>query len=136
MSIDNLLNRICEDTAVYWGTSNIIGPGNAMVFAAPIEIKCRWEDMTQLMMDAKGNRMTSRAVVFVLQDVDEEGMLFRGTLEDLYDRLESSAGALDDPQEIDGAYFIKRFVKTPALSSTTSFVRSAYLTPSLSFGGF
>lgn len=136
MSIDNLLSRAYKDTAVYWGSPNIIGQGNAMGFAAPVEIQCRWEDMTQLMTDAKGNTITSRAVVYVPQDVDQEGMLFKGTLEELYDRLESSAGALDNPQKIEGTFHIKRFVKTPALGSITSFVRVAYLTPSLSFGGF
>jgi hypothetical protein len=74
-------------------------------------------------------------LVFVNQDIDEEGYLYLGTLDELYDSAESSAGAIDDPKQIEGTYIIKRFQKTPSLDGT-SYLRKAYLTPSLSFGGF
>jgi hypothetical protein len=74
--------------------------------------------------------------VFVTQDVQEEGMLYLGTLDDLYDLYaESSGGGIDDPMSIVGAYIIKRFQKTPTLDGS-GYLRKAYLTPSLSFGGF
>jgi hypothetical protein len=86
--------------------------------------------MHQIITDAKGTEMTSRALVFLTQDVDEEGMLFLGTLDDLDSADE------ENPMSVNEAYIIKRFQKTPALGSTTVFLRKAYLTPSLSFGGF
>jgi hypothetical protein len=89
--------------------------------------------MNQIVSDDKGNQFTSRAVVYTVQDVDEEGMLCHGFLEDLYTD-ESSAGDVNNPSTIDEAYIIKRFRKTPSLHSTTEFLRTAYLTPSLSFG--
>jgi hypothetical protein len=137
MSINTLLIRSLKQTAVYWGTPVNDGEGG-FTFADPIEIACRWENINQVVTDSKGNEITSRAVVFVLQDLDEEGMLYLGTLEDLYDSLdlESSAGSLPNPMTIEGAWIIKRFQKTPSLGSTTDFLRKAYLTPSLSFGGF
>jgi len=78
-----------------------------------------------------GNEISSRAVVYVLQDVDMEGVMYLGTLDDLYDLAESSAGALDNPKEFDGAYVIKKFEKSPLLGSTTDFYRKVWLTPLL-----
>jgi hypothetical protein len=86
--------------------------------------------MSQLVADNKGDAITSRACVYVKEDLDEEGMLYLGTLDDLNSDTEL------DPKSVDGAYFIKRFEKSPVLGSTTEFLRKAYLTPSLSFGGF
>jgi len=133
--IEALMARICRQTAVYWASPVNDGFGG-FTFEDPVEIMCRWEDMHQVVTDDKGNEITSRALVFVLQDVDEEGYLYLGTLDSLYDDAESSAGAIDNPANIEGVYIIKRFQKTPVLGSTTEFLRKAYLTPSLSFGGF
>jgi hypothetical protein len=137
MSITGLFARTCNQTAVYWGSPVNDGTGGK-TFAEPVEIACRYEDMTQIVTDAKGVESTSRAVVYLLQDVDEEGYLYLGTLESLYDAYadESSAGDIVNPSGITGAYVIKRFQKTPVLGNASEFLRKAYLTPSLSFGGF
>lgn len=123
-----MIEANCKQIAVYWGSPNETGDGGK-TFADPIEIDCRWEDIKQVVLDAKGNEITSRALIFVLQDVDEEGMLYLGILDDL-----DSAEA-EDPMSIDTAYVIKRFQKTPSLDGS-GYLRKAYLTPSLSFGGF
>jgi len=134
MGIGSMLIRNCNDVAVYWSVTGDDGYGKK-IFAEPYEIACRWEEMQQVIVDDKGNQLTSRAVVYTLQDVDEEGMLYHGLLEDLYDNGESE-GDISNPMEIDSAYIIKRFRKVPSLHSTSEFLRTAYLTPSLSFGGF
>jgi hypothetical protein len=132
-----MLTRQCKQICVYWGSPVNDGYGG-FTFPHPVEIKCRWEDMHQIVTDNKGNELTSRALVFVLQDVDEEGYLYLGTLESLYDNYatDSSVGEIVNPKDIPEAFIIKRFQKTPAMGSTTQFLRKAYLTPSLSFGGF
>lgn len=130
----------CTQVCVYWGSPNETGDGGK-VFANPIEIACRWENINQVVSDAKGNEITSRALVFIGEDidVDEEGMLFLGTLDDLEalydDSSGDSSGVWYDPMSIDKAYIIKRFQKTPTLDGL-GYLRKAYLTPSLSFGGF
>jgi hypothetical protein len=187
-SITGLLARNCKQRAVYWGSPVEDGQGGK-TFAAPVEIACRWEEMNQIVSDAKGSELTSRAVVYVLQDVDEEGFLYLGDLLDVtgYDTVyvlfdynsvqirkgvrggifvvdkaitplgfgtgavegvdwvtikgdvvstSVTVGGSSAPKDKDGAYTIKRFQKIPALGSTTEFLRKAYLTPSLSFGGF
>ena len=141
MSIAAVLISNYKQTAVYWGNP-VADHVGGFTFDSPVELAppdngVRWEEMIQVISDHKGSEITSRALVYTLQDVKEEGMLFLGTLDDLYDLgLESSNGGLDDPRVFEHTFIIKRFDKSPELGSTTDFLRKAYLTPSLSFGGF
>ena len=132
---DNI-SKMLKQHCVYWGSPVADGYGG-FTYADAVQLSCRWEDMEQVILDSKGETITSRALVFLSQDVEVDGMLFKGTLEDLYDSdaSDSSAGAVSDPRTIDGAYFIKRFQKTPSVDGV-GLLRKAYLTPSLSFGGF
>lgn len=132
MSINSLLTKHCKQTCVYWGSPLDDGEGG-FTFATPVEILCRWEGKVQIVKDddAKGGEIESVAIVYVLQDVDEQGYLYLGTLDDfeiLGDSEEDSSGGWYNPQAVQGAYKIKQFEKIPALSSTTEFVRRAYLT--------
>jgi hypothetical protein len=135
MGIETIISKNCTQKAVYWSAPKEDGYGGK-TFGNAVELDCRWEEMIQVTTDAKGAEITSRALIFVTQDIDEEGMLYLGTLDDLYDLYgDSSAGEIDDPMSIVGAYIIKRFQKTPSMDGT-GYLRKAYLTPSLSFGGF
>jgi len=138
MGFEEVISRRFKQKCIYWG--NPVNDGhNKFTFDTPVELNCRWEEIEQIISDKNGNEITSRAVVYVSQDLDEDGMLMLGTLESLYELegdSDSSSGVVDDPKDVEGAYIIKRFQKVPALGSTTNFTRRAFLTPSLSFGGF
>jgi hypothetical protein len=121
MSVYETLVRSCVQTAVYWGTPVKDGYGG-FTFASPVEIACRWEDRIGQFTSNKGEQIYSKATVYVLQDLEEDGWLFLGTLADITG--EADIGA---PKEIDNAYEIKRFDKLPIFASETEFVRKAYL---------
>jgi hypothetical protein len=123
MSITGILTGSCVQTAVYWGSPVDDGYGGK-TFDLPVEIKCRWEDGYRSILGNNGATIGSLARVYVLEDLDEEGFLYLGTLADL--DLDSSGYI--DPKEVDKAWIIKRFEKSPALKSTTVFVRKVYLT--------
>lgn len=114
------LKKLYKQTAVYWGNPDPDGFGGC-TFDDPVEIICRWDDVTKVISDGKGNVIISRAVVMVAQDVDEEGMLFLGTLDDL------DSGQEDNPKSVSGAFTIKQVNKIPAPASATEFFRKAYL---------
>lgn len=126
-NIQQLLTRACRQTAVYWGSPQEDGYGGKE-FTTPVEIACRWSDKKEVVSDGKGNQILCRAVVHLLQDVDEEGYLYLGTLADLYDIAgESSTGGIDNPKDFEAAQEIRRFEKTPALDDPTVFNRVAYV---------
>ena len=135
MGIQESIEDMCTEKAVYWGNPQNDGEGG-FTFDDPIEIDCRWENVNQIVSDEKGAEITCRGLVYTTQDVQEEGYLYRGTLDDLYDSnaSDSSAGEVYNPKTITGAWAIKRFQKIPSLDGE-GFLRKAFLTPSLSFGG-
>jgi len=118
--IEKIIGKFCVQTAVYWGTPTPGGFGK-MTFAEPEERDCRWDDVTKVVTAANGEQIVCRAIVLLTQDVDEQGMLYLGSLDDLDPAQE------DDPYSVAGAYEIKRFDKSPMVMSTTEFVRKAYL---------
>lgn len=134
MGIQDNIEDMFTQKAVYWGNPKNDGEGG-FTFDTPVEIDCRWESMNQVVTDSKGSEITSRAIVYCGLDLDEEGMLLLGELEDLYDSYasDSSAQEVEHPKNIPNTYYIKRFQKTPSLIGD-GFLRKAFLTPSLSFG--
>ena len=124
MGIANFITRLCKQTAVYWGTPQDDGYGT-FTTTDPVEIKCRWEDKSEVITmageDRKSREIVSKAQVWVLQDVDEQGYLFLGDLDDLSSTLE------ENPESVDGAYKIQLFEKTPEHRGSDKFIRKAYL---------
>jgi hypothetical protein len=124
MGIIDMITKSCVQTCVYWASPVEDGYGGK-TFADPIEIHCRWENKNQWFTDATGNQISSRSIVYVLQHLDEEGVLYLGTLADL-DSAEE-----EDPMTIEDACTIKKFESSPVLGSTTQFAYKAWLTPLL-----
>lgn len=111
--------RNLNQTAVYWGSPVDDGYGR-LSFSDPEEISCRWNNTTKVILDQKGYQVVISAVVQVAQDLEVDGMLFLGTLDDL-DSAEE-----EDPENIENAKRIQRFDKTPTIKGSL-FVRIAYL---------
>ena len=102
------LIRNLRQTLTYWGNPVPDGYGG-YDFDAPVAIDGRWQEKTELFIDANGREQRSRIVAYVGQDVDEGGYLALG---------EHIDSADDDPMEVDGAYPIKAFRKTPTIKAT------------------
>lgn len=122
-TVGELMVRVSRQTAVYWGNPIEDGFGKK-TYDAPIEILCRWENKQMLIrgLDEKGNTFDYNSVVYVIQDLDVEGVLFLGTLDDV------ESEALVDPFVQDGVSVIKQFERIPSLYSSTDIVRRAFLT--------
>ena len=111
--------KFLKQRCVFWGNPTPDGYGGFQ-FSDPIEIPCRWADSIQVVSDGKGNDVVCKSVVMVDRDLEELGMIWLGTLDDL-DSAEE-----DDPVSIEGAYQIKRFDKIPTIKAK-SWLRVAYL---------
>lgn len=124
MSITSVIARLCKQDAVYWGNPQNDGY-SGFTYDAAVEIKCRWEDKVQLIVNPDGSQQSSRAIVYPLQVLDEEGWLYLGLLTDL------TAEQIANPKLIRAADIIKKFEKSSSLNDPTDFYYKAWLTPLL-----
>lgn len=76
------LRKTLTQDAVYWAFTGSDAYGQAEL-AAPVQIKCRWQDQEVMFTGASGAQMLSVAKVYPDRDLTLEGFLMRGTLDDL-----------------------------------------------------
>lgn len=122
MSLLTNLEQLYKQDIVYWGNPVNDGFGS-FTFDDPIELKCRWSNKEQIVADNNGKSEIYRSIIFVPQDVDLDGLIWQGTLDDLTDTHEA------DPRNIAGIMIIKRFEKAPTIRSYNTFLRKAFLSP-------
>ena len=132
MGIGSFISSKLNQSAVYWGNPQDNGYGG-FTYDDPVEIKCRWEDMHQVVTATNGEEVVSRAVVYVDVDLEENGVIYLGTMEDLIESSGESSGEIIPTNIEKGACIIRRWEKVPALNSSTEFIRTAYLTPYISW---
>lgn len=105
--------RTFRDVVTYWAGPVSDGYGHK-TFLYPIQLLARWEDKNEEFTTPTGEKVVSRSVVWVPQDVDVGGWLFLGT------------DITVDPAEVLGAAQIRAFLKVPDIRRST-FERRAML---------
>jgi hypothetical protein len=115
---DNFIRRF-PYKCVYWGNPVNNGYGG-YTFDEPIEINCRWEATGIVNFQHNGVEVQAKHEVYVDRDVDEEGYLWFGLLEDV------DSGLIATPIDIEDAEMIVRFDKIPNLRGT-KYTRKAFL---------
>lgn len=126
---DIFMEEVLTQLAVYWHPAGLGNEGQK-TFEAPIEITCRWENITEVFLLREGGEARSRAKVMCDRDLAELGVLWidpetfgMGLNEgDALAALEDE----EDPFENDGAFEIRRFDKLPDFDGE-EVVRTAYL---------
>ena len=90
-----------------------------------MEVRCRWEDSSDEVLNEDGEKTISRARIFVGQDVQVRGILFQGQLVTVTDQLNpyNNRDILGTPL----AFRIIKFERLPDLKSRR-FLRTAYVT--------
>lgn len=106
----NLIKRMLKQDAIYWAPESV-GPGGQAIYAEPTQIKCRWEEKSEEFLDLAGNRLVSRAQVFVDRDVELGGVLWLGDFSAVVDV--DDADGNPDPFVNKGAWEIRGFGKQP-----------------------
>jgi len=92
-----------NQTVTYWAPStlNIYGEQS---FGTPSTISARWEEKTEIFIDkATGKEKRSEAIVYLKNDLLENGFLFLGT------------SVQADPKNETDTYLIRRVDKSPSL---------------------
>jgi hypothetical protein len=120
--IEKYIKRISKHTAVYWGSPTPAADGSN-TFGTPEEIKCFWLNESGVTVEKDGKEVSVVATVYVSQDLDEQGMLYLGTLSEL------TTAQKTDPRRVSCAYEITRFRKDPSLYLNGKFSRRAFIAP-------
>lgn len=79
---------------------------NQLTYAAPVVIKCRWEDKNVLFRNTQGQEMTSAAVVYPAQSLAVKGYIKKGIHSDAI------------PVGLSGAFEIRQSGDSPNLRNT------------------
>jgi hypothetical protein len=113
-----IISSMRRQAAVYWApdTPDDFGLIGA---ATPVDIACRWEDVSEAFITSEGVETTSRAKVYVDRDLLPGGYLYLGQVSDLPDPAAH-------PRTVDGAYMVQSFDKLPNLKAT-EYLRTAML---------
>jgi hypothetical protein len=72
------VSRHMKQTVTYWAPLGTNSYG-ARQFAAPVQLKARWEDVGELFRSPSGQEVVSKAKVFTPSAVDLGGYLYLGT---------------------------------------------------------
>lgn len=115
----DIIDTSRNQKAVYWP---FLGEDtySRRLYGPPRELRVRWEDTTEVVVDNQGNEIRSRARVNVGEDLYTEGLLWLGPIAAL------PVPFPDNPKDLDGAFQIVRFDKVPTLDADDVF-RTAYL---------
>lgn len=113
----SIITRMRKQTAIYWAITDWNAFGQP-VFADPVEISCRWEDITEKFIDKDGDVQLSRAKVYVDRDISVGSFLKLGSLDSGTDTA--------TPRNNTGAWEVRRFEKLPNLRAT-EYLRTAIL---------
>lgn len=113
------ITHLLKQTAVYWAAPTKDGY-QTPTFSTPSEISVRWENKSVLFVDENGKEVRSKATIYIDQDVDLDGYLFLGEVDDL------SSDAQSDPRKENDAYPIRGVDNLCSFDGTT-YVRRALL---------
>lgn len=106
-NIERYLKTKCKQTAVYWPAPEPDEYGKN-VYGTPYEIPCLWSGSKTLIKNDNGQEVVSKAKVHVINDLDDQGMIWKGKLDDLTEDEKAN------PILVKDAFEIKEFIKIPS----------------------
>ncbi|MFA7664165.1 MAG: hypothetical protein WCY33_05155 [Clostridia bacterium] len=114
----SFLTRNLKQSLVYWAPAGYDVYGRP-IFAEPVQVVCRWEDMFQKIVDKKGEEVVSKAVVYTENILEVDGVVFKG-------ELTETVSSIDDPLADPACSLIKSIASIPPLRKGIT-MNEAYL---------
>lgn len=106
------LERLMQDDVTHWPITGSDGFGG-FTFGTVVKFKARWEDKNELFIDLNGEQVTSRAVVYIPDEVPVGDYLALG-----------DKTAVSDPTTIDGPFRVRAYQRSTDLSGLRSIMRA------------
>jgi hypothetical protein len=113
----SIIKKMRKQDAVWWSRNPTADEFGSISFAAPVQIKCRWEDQEGDIVSKQDEIVPSMTVVYVDRDMKIGDKLKLGLLD---------TGTPPDPKEDRLAYEIQGWQKIPDLRAK-EFLRIANL---------
>jgi len=104
----NFMRRHLKQKAVYWAPTGVDAYGS-ITLADPVEIWCRWEGSSVIYAGVDGEQPLQVDKVYVSQDLELNGYLMQGTLDNLDSTLK--------PPYVEGAAPIRNKEVQPSLDA-------------------
>ena len=99
--------RMRQQTAVYWERQSADSYGRYS-YAEPIELPCRWEQKVEEFRDSKGEKLVSKATVYLDRVVKQGDIMRQGTLD-----LDAPA----DPRSLTDVFEVRIFEQVPDIKA-------------------
>lgn len=116
--MDLLDDMVEDDRCVYWANVGNT-PGGDPIYDPPEELKCRWEDISELFISAVTNgQESSRSIVYVRKPLTIMGALCHCSFGELTD--------VDNPMNNEGTLSIRSVKNIPTLDQDDALMM-AYL---------
>jgi len=74
------VKRILKEFCVIWGSPEPDGFGGS-TFSNPVQAKCRWDDVTEVVIDPKGQDINSNATIYLETPVTVQSYIMRGPID-------------------------------------------------------
>lgn len=94
--------RNMRQDLTYWAFTGVTGSGRS-TFAAPVTVKCRWQDSAVLFKNTQGQQLVSSAIIYPVMPLGVKGFIKLGI------------DATLDPLGLAGAYEIQQVGASPDL---------------------
>jgi hypothetical protein len=111
----SVISAARKQRAVWWEKTGETGSGQP-IYAQPVEVKCRWDDVQVEFIDLAGNNTVSNSRVAVDRRMKPGDVLWEGKLEDLVSQT--------DPLSNENAAPIRGFNRVPNFKATETYMEA------------
>ena len=107
----SLTTDYLNQTVTHWSRSGLKSSGDPN-FAAPVTLNARWQESEEIFINVNGEQARGRAKVYLEIDVELGDYLFNGV------------STTADPKNLDGAWEVQEFRRSPSIEAD-EFLRRA-----------
>lgn len=120
-----LIKKMLKQKAVYWENTGIPDPFGRPTYKAPVLIRCRWEEISEVITDAAGAQMTTRARAYTEIDIVFQSALMLAPKGFALASLPNPTDPYNNAA-IGQTWEVRRFDKFPTRKAT-HFLRTAFM---------
>ena len=110
----SLITRMRQSVCVYWTPTGMADDNGVPILGAPEELACRWDELQIEFINADGDKLISRAVVYVGERPAIGGIMVHATL--------ASIVYFNTPRKNDGVFEVKQVSEVANLRNTETLI--------------